>query len=1205
MEVVVNTVPNLSAWSVLPVLCVLLCAAASRTAGDTTFVPGFAGEVQSGEDTKWHTHLGYTALSAIRQQPPNLAMKWKSAAVPPAPAKTVTFVWTGAVGAGPSPGGNFTLYVNGRAAADFDVAVQPTRFLPLAEGCELVYDVVYVYSNSLDSSGYFYLSVPADWVRPGEPAALEAKAKDIGSGRWFGLMKADDAPLSAPDREWAVFKRGPVPPSTQPSLAPPPDEEASYEWYLKHYGDMGALTTIGPPADPSQVAVSPTGQIFYGRDIYLAHSGSDYRIPGTFPAYVKNGLAFALCDESKIVPVGSGDRARQSLVDGYMPMVITSWKYGGVELRETAFCEPMEGKPYRSGTERTLAWAGVELVNSANAPRDVALLAFHNGDDKDPKWDMAYRDGAVLLKGSALFAVQAPAGFTVEFSPVFPADVKIGEGGDALQLLRARKAVYNALVVRGQIPAGGTVRVVFNRVFDFPGTIHVRPKAQPPVAAGDLTARTYDRALGSAKATWRSLAQQVSHFKTPDASLDRIVRKAMLDGYFLTKRWDGRRVVFDSIPSHYLCQWDDASTKWFYALDLMGDHKTAELLLDTVFERQAQRKPAGTRTHEGCFSDVTNTTQDGSPASWTSCNGWALWAMTQHARLTSDRKWIEKHKSKILAGCEWIIRERSFSKKNGSPTYGLIGGKFVCDLPGGEGYFAYQDAISYLGLHSMARLLSEWGHPEAKKLLAEAEAYRKDIVAAIDRLTDRSSDPWYVPWFLNEPKNINSYMYDIVGPINLAFGGVLPRDDERIGHVIRWIMDRTHGGSPEATATAGMFYSQDLAVTLLELDRVEDFLRIFYTLLAADISHETLTTGEWAGNTQPHVHSVSSLVRMFRTMLIQERDGSLDLLQGTPRRWLANGSEIKIDGAPTWYGPLSLHCVSRLDQRRVTVKLVPPERIGKTPVRLRLRLPEGMCIRRVSVNGRPHKGIDGEWIVLRGISGATQIECELAPARGPAGKTRVMDRIKELLKSDKPVKWLFAGDSITHGALHTYGSRDYVQIFEERLRWELQRLNHIVIKTAVSGWSTQTIKENIEWNILQFDPDVVSIMIGMNDAGFVELGTFTANYRAILDTIAKRSRAVVILHTPNPLVPGTSGRDGAVAAVAQRIRELGAERGLPVIDNYAEFQRAWKEDSRRVQSWMADSVHPNAYGHRAFARLFLKELGIWDETSPCGKLEIP
>ncbi len=29
------------------------------------------------------------------------------------------------------------------------------------------------------------------------------------------------------------------------------------------------------------------------------------------------------------------------------------------------------------------------------------------------------------------------------------------------------------------------------------------------------------------------------------------------------------------------------------------------------------------------------------------------------------------------------------------------------------------------------------------------------------------------------------------------------------------------------------------------------------------------------------------------------------------------------------------------------------------------------------------------------------------------------DEVRPLLKADRPIKWLFTGDSITHGALHT------------------------------------------------------------------------------------------------------------------------------------------------------------------------------------------
>ncbi len=211
---------------------------------------------------------------------------------------------------------------------------------------------------------------------------------------------------------------------------------------------------------------------------------------------------------------------------------------------------------------------------------------------------------------------------------------------------------------------------------------------------------------------------------------------------------------------------------------------------------------------------------------------------------------------------------------------------------------------------------------------------------------------------------------------------MLPRDNPLITQVIRWNIDHVHKGSREESATASMFYSQDLAIVLLEEGRVEDFLRMFYTILAADVTHGTLATGEWGSNTQPHVHSISSLIRMFRTMMVQERDGGLYLLQGSPRRWLEDNKEIDIRELPTWYGPFSLHCVSHVADGNVRLRLAVPERLGSAPIHLKLRLPGGLRIGGIAVDGQPGGRVDGEWIVLAGLKGSVDITVQTAGAVG-------------------------------------------------------------------------------------------------------------------------------------------------------------------------------------------------------------------------------
>src|SRR5688572_28086870 len=54
-----------------------------------------------------------------------------------------------------------------------------------------------------------------------------------------------------------------------------------------------------------------------------------------------------------------------------------------------------------------------------------------------------------------------------------------------------------------------------------------------------------------------------------------------------------------------------------------------------------------------------------------------------------------------------------------------------------------------------------------------------------------------------------------------------------------------------------------------------------------------------------------------------------------------------------------------------------------------------------------------------------------------------LDRIKELLGQKNPIKWLFTGDSITAGVLHTEGYRSYPEVFAERIRWEMARSRDI------------------------------------------------------------------------------------------------------------------------------------------------------------------
>ena len=92
-----------------------------------------------------------------------------------------------------------------------------------------------------------------------------------------------------------------------------------------------------------------------------------------------------------------------------------------------------------------------------------------------------------------------------------------------------------------------------------------------------------------------------------------------------------------------------------------------------------------------------------------------------------------------------------------------------------------------------------------------------------------------------------------------------------------------------------------------------------------------------------------------------------------------------------------------------------------------------------------------------------------------------MEKIKKMLSSEVPIRWVFSGDSITHGAFHTFGERDYTELFSERIRFDMHRSLDVIIKTAISGTDTSSPLNNFNTLIGQFTPHVVFLMFGMND----------------------------------------------------------------------------------------------------------------------------
>lgn len=206
--------------------------------------------------------------------------------------------------------------------------------------------------------------------------------------------------------------------------------------------------------------------------------------------------------------------------------------------------------------------------------------------------------------------------------------------------------------------------------------------------------------------------------------------------------------------------------------------------------------------------------------------------------------------------------------------------------------------------------------------------------------------------------------------------------------------------------------------------------------------------------------------------------------------------------------------------------------------------------------------------------------------------------LSDLLASGSPLTWVTAGDSVAQGARWTAGARDYAQLLEERVRYELGRPGDTFARTAVSGWRITDVLGGIE-HVDRLAPDVVLLGVGLNDAklGTAGLPGFTRSYQEAVEHLRARG-ALVLVQTPNAVRPDAHATLRAcLPAYVDAIRTLGERCGAAVVDHH----RVWSErgDGQAPGRWMADPTHPNAHGHRVMARTLFEECGLWDEASEC------
>ncbi len=210
-----------------------------------------------------------------------------------------------------------------------------------------------------------------------------------------------------------------------------------------------------------------------------------------------------------------------------------------------------------------------------------------------------------------------------------------------------------------------------------------------------------------------------------------------------------------------------------------------------------------------------------------------------------------------------------------------------------------------------------------------------------------------------------------------------------------------------------------------------------------------------------------------------------------------------------------------------------------------------------------------------------------------------MERVLKKLQDGDPLVHLFTGDSITHGNSATHFHRDYTQLYSEFVRGRaLGRNKDVIINTGVAGRTTRSLLQNVDLQVVRFRPDLVFLMIGMNDCrekNDISIEEFSANLRELTQRF-RDIGALTILQTTTPIIPNScaTDREPFLPAFMDVVRLIAEEEDLPLVDHH----NHWLELENFPYNWMEDSYHPNEWGHMAMARFLVTSIGLQKPENP-------
>ncbi|MBI3180624.1 MAG: SGNH/GDSL hydrolase family protein [Myxococcales bacterium] len=195
---------------------------------------------------------------------------------------------------------------------------------------------------------------------------------------------------------------------------------------------------------------------------------------------------------------------------------------------------------------------------------------------------------------------------------------------------------------------------------------------------------------------------------------------------------------------------------------------------------------------------------------------------------------------------------------------------------------------------------------------------------------------------------------------------------------------------------------------------------------------------------------------------------------------------------------------------------------------------------------------------------------------------------------------VFLGDSITW-------QNHWCALIEAQVRSREPERRLVFVNRGLRGDTAAGAVARYRRDVAPLRPDVVYVMVGMNDGGYRGVSThrlrlYQDNLERLVQLVRGRAGARVVLLTPTAVRPRNHDLrryNRMLATMAEGAVALGARLGVPVIDLFPSFEAALEASADGgTEDLMEDDIHPGRQGHLLIARRLLAHL---DPGHPLGE----